>query len=116
MVLVDVLERGLTGVVAEKALEACGIVINKNRIPGDRRPAQVTSGIRLGTNTLAARGLAPADMKACADLVDRVLAAVRSTSDSTFELDAELAASVRSEVRRLCAAFPLPRYPRPSLD
>ena len=60
IVLVDVLtSRGVTGVVAEKALEESGIIVNKNRIPGDQKSAFVASGIRLGTNSLAARVWAP---------------------------------------------------------
>jgi glycine hydroxymethyltransferase len=60
MVLIDVLQAGITGVIAEKALETCNIVVNKNRIPGDTQPPLITSGMRLGTNTLAARGMTPA--------------------------------------------------------
>ncbi|CAM5480077.1 glycine hydroxymethyltransferase [Streptomyces violaceorubidus] len=62
MVLMDVTGTGLTGVTAERALEECGILANRNRIPGDTRPPLVTSGLRLGTNILAQRGMGPAQM------------------------------------------------------
>ena len=42
--MVDVLQKGITGVNAEKALEDCGIVVNKNRIPYDQKPPSITSG------------------------------------------------------------------------
>src|SRR5262249_47130805 len=48
MVLIDVSDFGLTGVTAERALEQCGILANRNRIPGDTKPPLVTSGLRLG--------------------------------------------------------------------
>jgi glycine hydroxymethyltransferase len=65
IVVVDVMQKGITGANAEKALEDCGIVVNKNRIPHDAKPPLVTSGIRLGTNgqnrpwSPAASGWAP---------------------------------------------------------
>jgi glycine hydroxymethyltransferase len=110
MVLVDVSTRGLTGVVAERALEECGIVVNKNRIPGDCRNALVTSGVRFGTNTLALRGIGPAEMPHCAALVDTVLCAVHPLGETAYELAPAVAARVRDDVRRLCADYPLPGY------
>src|SRR5262249_48197224 len=71
LVLIDVLSSGVTGVVAERALEECNIVVNKNKIPGDTKPALVTSGMRLGTNSLALRGMTAREMLQCADLIHR---------------------------------------------
>lgn len=110
IVLVDLRPRGLTGVVAERALEECGIVVNKNRIPGDPRPAQVASGVRFGTNSLALRGMGPADMPECAALVDGVLSAVRPLGGRGYVLDPEAAAGARERVAALCARFPIPGY------
>ncbi len=114
MILVDVRAGGLTGAVAERALESCDIIVNRNRIPGDRTSVWVTSGMRLGTNSLAARGLGPEDMPRCADLIHRVLGAVKVRGDREFELDDSVRAAVRAEVREICAAFPIPRYPLPA--
>jgi glycine hydroxymethyltransferase len=113
MVLVDVGARGATGAAAEGALESCGIVVNRNRIPGDTRPPRVGSGIRLGTNVLSQRGMGPAEMHACAALVDEVLAALRPAADGGWALDPRVAERVRGDVDALCTRFPLPRYPRP---
>lgn len=123
MVLLD-LRRGpragagpeLTGAVVERALESCGIIVNRNRIPGDPTPARVTSGVRLGTNTPAFRGMGAREMVRCAELVDEVMRRVevapgRRGARGEFQLDAGVAETVRCGVRELCAAFPLPGYP-----
>ncbi|HVR96063.1 MAG TPA: serine hydroxymethyltransferase [Thermoanaerobaculia bacterium] len=113
LVILDALtSAGVTGVVAEKALEACHIVVNKNRIPGDAKSAVVTSGVRIGTNSVALRGMGPEQMAECAALVRRVLAAVRPLTDRDFELDEAVRASVIARVKELCRAFPVPRYPK----
>ncbi|MFC0096762.1 serine hydroxymethyltransferase [Micromonospora marina] len=111
IVLLDLSDTGLSGLVAQNALESVGILVNKNHVPGDRRPASVTSGLRLGTNTLAVRGAGPVDMPTCAQLADRVLRAVQPRGDRDFHLDAGTAAQVSADVAALCERWPLPRYP-----
>jgi glycine hydroxymethyltransferase len=113
IVVVDVLARGITGVNAEKALEACGIVVNKNRIPYDAKPPTVTSGIRLGTNGLAIREMEPSDMRECVELVDQVLSSLRQVDERRFDLDEALQARVEARVRALCARRPIRTYPAP---
>ncbi|MFJ6438362.1 serine hydroxymethyltransferase [Streptomyces sp. NPDC091416] len=108
MVLIDVISRGLTGSVAERALEHCGILANRNRIPGDQKPPLVTSGLRLGTNILAQRGMGPDQMKECAQLLTAVLAATTASTDTEFSIDPVVADEVRSAVENLCARHPLP--------
>jgi len=85
-------------------------VVNKNRIPGDRLNARVTSGVRFGTNSLALRGMGPDEMWACADLADSVLGAVRPLGDRAYELDPGVVTRARARVAELCAAFPIPGY------
>jgi glycine hydroxymethyltransferase len=113
IVLLDVASKGVTGVVAERALEASSVIVNKNRIPGDRRSAVVTSGIRLGTNTLAARGMSASEMEECAELIDYVLASVVMLGDQEYHLDSSVKESVKASVKRLCQRFPIPDYPFP---
>lgn len=111
IVLIDVLStRNITGVIAEKALEECNIVINKNRIPGDKKSALVASGARLGTNSLALRGMGPEAMPECADLMHRVLSAVKAEDDHRYSLDDEVKRSCKEQVKTLCQRFPLPHY------
>jgi glycine hydroxymethyltransferase len=114
IVLLDVAARGITGLVAERALEECRIIVNKNRIPGDTKPALVTSGVRLGTNTLAARGLQQPEMQYAAELVHRVLTSVEVLGDRDYFLDSAVKESVREEVRALCRSYPMPNYPAPT--
>jgi glycine hydroxymethyltransferase len=108
MVLVDVGARGLSGIVAERSLEMCGVIVNKNTIPGDRRPPTVASGIRFGTNTLALRGMDPAAIRRCAALVDSVWRGVAVHDETSFDLPATLQEQAEAEVRQLCRSFPLP--------
>jgi glycine hydroxymethyltransferase len=111
IVLIDVQTRGMTGLVAERALEECGIIVNKNKIPGDKRSALITGGLRLGTNCLAARGMGAAEMPRCAGLINQVLSSMKVLGESSYELDEGVTRLVRAEVRQLCAEFPIPRYP-----
>lgn len=114
IVVVDVLARGITGVNAEKALEDCGIVVNKNRIPHDAKPPSVTSGIRLGTNGLAVRRMTPEDMRECVELIHRVLTHVRSVSEREHELPARVRQEVQQAVLEICRRRPIATYPAPA--
>ena len=110
MVLFNVLSQGVTGYVAEKALQACGLIVNKNGIPGDALPPTVTSGVRLGSNSLARRGFSTAEVQQVAELLDRVIRGVAPLDQRAFELPAELEASVSAKVAELCASHPIPGY------
>ncbi|HEX5758450.1 MAG TPA: serine hydroxymethyltransferase, partial [Thermoanaerobaculia bacterium] len=96
--LVDVAASGTTGKVAEKALEAAGITVNKNTIPYDPNPPLVASGIRVGTPALTTRAMGEAEMEQVGDLMAEVLAAPE---------DGSVQAGVRERVRELCRRFPL---------
>ncbi len=111
LVLIDVLAGGLTGVIAERALEECSIVVNKNRIPGDRKSAQVTSGLRLGSNSLALRGMEVEAVGHCARLIHRVLDSLEVRGDREYRLPARVRREVAREVEDLCLRYPIPRYP-----
>src|ERR671933_523842 len=103
LVLVDVFMggKGVTGKVAEKALEAAGITANKNTIPFDTNKPFVASGIRLGTPALTTRGMGEEEMRQVA----RLIAAVLHEPESE-----EVRGRVRESVRELAARFPL--YPK----
>jgi glycine hydroxymethyltransferase len=111
IVLVDLAPLGLTGLVAERALEECGIIVNKNRVPHDTTPALVTGGIRIGTNSAARRGMRRADMFVCAGLIDRVIRSVEVHGERDYHLPAEVRDDVRARVAALCADLPIPGYP-----
>ncbi|GAA3193786.1 MULTISPECIES: serine hydroxymethyltransferase [Streptomyces] len=107
MVLVDVRTAGLTGIVAERALEECGILVNRNKIPGDPLPPTVGGGLRFGTNILAQRGMGPFEVRACAGIVHDVLSGTKVRDVSHYELDEEIRDSARERVNALCVRFPL---------
>ena len=73
MVLVDLRSRGLTGDTAEVALEAAGILTNRNVIPFDPGTPDRPSGLRLGTTSCAQRGMGEPEMREVAGLIDLVL-------------------------------------------
>ena len=98
----------LNGQIAERALEASGILVNKNKIPGDTRSATVASGVRLGSNTVALRGMGPAEVARCAELIDTVLRHTVVRENHGHVVDEATQAEVIGEVRALCRAFPLP--------
>ena len=100
LMLVDVFSKGLTGKVAEAALNKAGITVNKNAIPFDTNPPMVASGIRIGTPAITSRGMREAELAAIAALIARALAA---------PADDGVLTAVRSEVEALCRRFPL--YP-----
>jgi glycine hydroxymethyltransferase len=101
LMLVDLRARNesFTGADAEKALEAAGIITNKNAIYNDPRPPKVTSGLRLGTPALTTRGLVESDMQTVADFIDRAICA---------KDDAGQLAKIRNEVADFAKRFPMP--------
>jgi glycine hydroxymethyltransferase len=99
LMLVDVTSRGLTGKVAEKALDAAGITINRNGIPFDTRPPLDPAGIRIGTPALTTRGMREPEMRQIAAWIGEVLA---NPDDTTMQT------RVRGQVQELCQQFPAP--------
>ena len=73
LMLVNLTNKGITGKEADAALDAAGIIVNKNAVPYDEKPPAVASGIRLGTPIVSTRGMMEAEMREIVTLVDRVL-------------------------------------------
>lgn len=105
IVMIDLRKSDITGAEAEVALERCGIIVNRNRVPGDRRPPRTTSGLRLGTNTIALRRLTYEDVGGIADQVDLILTALTDSTDRL--LPQPLVSNVRRWVAALCLARPI---------
>jgi len=97
--LVDLTEKGTTGAQAERALNTVGIVVNKNMIPFDTKKPMETSGLRIGTPTITTRGMKEAASIQIAELIDTVLANLE---------DEAVLKTVKAEVEKLCAAYPVP--------
>ena len=91
----------LTGKVAEKALVAADITVNKNMVPFDSRSAFQTSGIRLGTPAITTRGAKEDLMIVIAELIEKVLNAPE---------DENVISAVRKQVNEIMAGYPLFAY------
>ena len=91
----------LTGKVAENALVAADITVNKNKVPFDERSAFQTSGIRLGTAAMTTRGAKEDLMRLVAELIDEVL------SDPENE---KVISNVREKVNATMKNYPLFAY------
>jgi glycine hydroxymethyltransferase len=98
LMLVDVFAKGITGKVAEAALDKAGITVNKNTIPFDKNSPMVASGIRVGTPALTSRGMKESDMEQIAKLMSKALHNVENET---------VLGEVKRDVRKLCDRFPL---------
>ena len=98
LMLVDLRPKGVTGKLAEESLEKSGITCNKNAIPNDPEKPFITSGVRLGTPAITARGMKEDESVKIAEMIIKVLENVN---------DDEKIAEVRNEVLKLTEKFPL---------
>jgi len=100
LVLVNLTNNGLTGKVAEHALDEIGITVNKNAVPFDKESPFVTSGIRIGTPALTARGMKESEMNQIAGIIGNVLSDIEN---------ADVKTQAEAQVKIICDQFPL--YP-----
>jgi glycine hydroxymethyltransferase len=91
MVLVDLRGRGITGDVAEVALEAAGILTNRNVIPFDPGTPDRPSGLRLGTTSCSQRGMGEPEMREIAAMIDDVLRGGEARTTAVAPRSADLA-------------------------
>ena len=98
LMLVDLRAKGVTGKQAEESLEKAGITCNKNAIPNDPEKPFITSGVRLGTPAITARGMKEDEAVKIAEMIIKVLENVN---------DDEKIAEVKNEVLKLTEKFPL---------
>jgi glycine hydroxymethyltransferase len=98
LMLVSLIERGITGKDADAALGRANITVNKNAVPNDPQSPFVTSGLRLGTPAITTRGFAEAETRELtgwiADILDDI------DNEETIE-------RVRGQVIELCQRFPV---------
>lgn len=103
LMLVDMRAKGLTGVVAEAALENARMTCNKNGVPFDPEKPTVTSGIRLGTPAGTTRGFGEGEFREIGNLIADVLDGVAANPDNNSAAEAKAAEAVG----RLCRDFPI---------
>jgi glycine hydroxymethyltransferase len=99
LMLVDVTPLGVTGRDAEHLLDDIGITVNKNQIPFDRHPANISSGIRVGTPAATSRGFGTNEMESIARLI---VTAIETREDPASQ------AGLAAEVAAMVARFPVP--------
>jgi glycine hydroxymethyltransferase len=98
LVLVDLRRSELDGQQAEDLLHSIGVTVNRNAVPFDPRPPMVSSGLRIGTPALAARGFGDPEFREVADIIATALLRPR---------DIDGLAALRDRVTVLASKFPL---------
>ncbi len=100
LILIDVFDggKGITGKVAEKALDAVHITVNKNTIPFDTNSPFVASGVRVGTPALTTRGMKEDEMRKIGTLIAAIVREPESENVKT---------QVKESVAEMAAKFPL---------
>ncbi len=104
LMLVDLRPKGLTGDIAEAAMERASITCNKNGVPFDPEKPTVTSGVRLGTPAGTTRGFGVREFQAIGHLIADVLDGVAGNGVAG---NGAVEAEVRAKVEEICAAFPI---------
>jgi len=124
LILIDLTGLRISGNLAAEALEATGIVVNKNLIPNDPGSSFYPSGLRIGTPAITSRGMGKQEMKQIAQMISQVindLAKQKRLKQMTLEDERakqkrqalinslSVASQVKQAVGRLCQRFPIRR-------
>lgn len=96
LMLIDLTNKAVTGKDAQNMLDEVYITVNKNGIPFDTQSPFITSGIRIGTPAVTARGMKEEDMKEIAELINLTITDFDNSKDS-----------IRERVEILCKRYPL---------
>ncbi len=99
LILIDLRPRGLTGDLAEKQLEAVGLIVNRNPIPNDQQNPTTAGGLRLGTPAITVRGMKEPEVERIVAWIDAVLTNHRRKA---------IQDSIAREIAALCQQFPVP--------
>ncbi len=113
LLLVDLTNKGVTGKIAAKALDAAGIELNFNTVPFDPRRPFDPSGLRLGSAAITTRGLGTGHMPAVAGWIERAVAAAARAGSLEALAEPETAReleAVAGEVKDLLSGFPMPGW------
>lgn len=96
--LMNLTSKGVTGKEAEMALDAAGIILNKNTVPNDERSPAITSGVRVGTPIVTTRGMGTKEMSQIVAWIDEVL---------QHHENRRIQRRIAKEVKALCSRFPI---------
>jgi glycine hydroxymethyltransferase len=98
LMLVSLIDRGITGKAADAALGNANITVNKNSVPNDPQSPFVTSGLRLGTPAITTRGFGPDETRQLSGWI----------ADILDDIDNEATiVRVKGQVLELCSRFPV---------
>lgn len=100
LMLLDLIDKQITGKEADAALSCANITVNKNTVPNDPRSPFVTSGLRLGTPAVTTRGFKEPEIQQITHWIADILDDIHNS---------ETIAAIKSRVLQLCAAFPVYR-------
>ena len=117
LILIDVSKLGITGRIAESALNEAGVTANRNMVPFDTHGAWYTSGVRLGTSALTTLGMGKEEMDEVAAIINSILRHTRpklvektgQPSQARGETDLKIVDQAKQRVRALLVRYPL--YP-----
>ncbi len=98
LMLLNLIDRGISGKKLERLLDEAHITVNKNAIPNDPAKPAITSGVRIGTPAVTSRGLGTEEMVQIAGLITRIIDGKEEAMED-----------VKADVLELCHRFPL--YP-----
>lgn len=98
LMLVDLIDKGVTGKALDAALGQAYITVNKNSVPNDPQSPFVTSGIRVGTPAITTRGFKEEETKQITNWICDIIEDINND---------ELIAEIREQVKALCAKFPV---------
>jgi glycine hydroxymethyltransferase len=98
LILVDLIDKGITGKDADAALGLAHMTVNKNAVPNDPRPPSISSGLRLGTPAVTTRGCGETEMRQLSNLIADVLDHMG---------DAAAVERARAEAVAICRRFPV---------
>ena len=101
LLLLDLVDKDITGKAADAALGAANITVNKNAVPNDPRSPFVTSGIRIGSPAVTRRGFKEAECLQLADWIADILDDIENEATNK---------AVQAKVVELCQRFPV--YPK----
>lgn len=98
MFIVDLSDKGITGLEAQRLLEAAGITVSRSCIPGDKQKPWIGSGTRIGTNAITTRGMGAHECAFIVSLIDELL----QEPDNIETLE-----RVKDHIENLCEMFPI---------
>ncbi|GAA6859383.1 serine hydroxymethyltransferase [Helicobacter pylori] len=102
LLLMDFLDKPYSGKDADIALGNAGITVNKNTIPGETRSPFVTSGIRIGSAALSARGMGAREFEIIGNKISDILNDINNVS---------LQLHVKEELKAMASQFPVYQQP-----